>query len=573
MPPRLLHSIPLLLIGGLLPLPIAAQTPSLPPPQDVAPPPVTPLPPGPEVPPQLPPPSDLLEPVPSGTPVEPPDGDVPSTITVKQFNITGSTVFSQEELAQVVEPFVGRPITLAELFQARTAVTDYYVSKGYITSGAFIPPQRLQDGVVEIRVVEGTLEEIQITGTQRLRPGYIRSRLAIATPAPLNRDRLLEALQLLQLDPVIETVSAELAAGTRPGTSVLNVRVVEADTFGVQVLLDNARTPSVGTDRRQIQLNQGNLLGFADTLSLSYTNTDGSDAVDLSYTLPVSPRNATVNVALSVTESEVIEEPFDVLNIESRSRTFEITYRQPLVQTVREEFAVGLTATRRESDVTFNLPGFGELPFPSPGADEGETRVTALRFFQEWVRRGNREVIAARSQFTLGLDWFGATVNDDPPDSRFLAWRGQGQWVRLLAPDTLLLVRTDVQLSGETLLPLEQFGLGGLQSVRGYRQDALLTDSGIFASAEVRIPVVRIPQWEALLQVVPFFDLGRAWNSGDSEEPDVNDLASIGLGLRLQMSNTLTARFEWGIPLTDIESRDETLQEEGFYFSILYTPF
>jgi hemolysin activation/secretion protein len=75
--------------------------------------------------------------------------------------------------------------------------------------------------------------------------------------------------------------------------------------------------------------------------------------------------------------------------------------------------------------------------------------------------------------------------------------------MRLLAPETLLLLRGNVQLSTTSLVPLEQFSLGGLQSVRGYRQDLLLTDNGAFAWAEVRLPVLRVPDWKAVLQIAP----------------------------------------------------------------------
>lgn len=553
-----------------------AQTP-LPPaeqlPRDQLPPSQQPLP-EPEVPSPLPPPSELLDPQPEpSTPSEEAPEDVPATIVVERFNVTGSTVFSQAQFDQVTEPFTQRPITLAELFQARTAVTNLYLERGYITSGAYIPPQTLRDGEVEIRVVEGQVEEIRVTGTRRLRPGYIRSRIALATGQPLNRDRLLEALQLLQLDPLIGSLSAELSAGTRPGVSLLDVRVTEADSFSVEALLDNGRSPSVGTDRRQIQVNELNLLGFGDRINAAYTNTDGSNAFDLSYTIPVSPRNATVSFNFSTAESKVIEDPFDVLNIESDSRTYELTFRQPIARSPNQEIALGLTATRRESDVTLDPFSTGRIPFPSPGSDDGETRITALRFFQEWVKRNTREVIAVRSQFSLGLDLFGSTINDNPPDSEFFAWRGQAQWVRLLARDTLLLLRADMQLADQTLVPLEQFGLGGIESVRGYRQDALLTDSGIFLSAEARIPVLRIPQWDGLLQLTPFIEFGTGWNRDDRPDPDPESIASIGLGLRFQVSDRLTARLDWGIPLVDVESSDNTLQEDGIYFSIIYRPF
>jgi hemolysin activation/secretion protein len=527
---------------------------------------------------RLPPPEELLQP-PETTPSTPqqlPPEDVPQTIKVKEFKVTGSTVFSQKDFEKVLERYTKEPITLAELFQARTEITNLYVSKGYITSGAYIPPQKLQDGVVEIRVVEGKLEDIKISGTRRLNPGYVRSRIAVATGKPLNRDRLLEALQLLQLNPLIENLSAELSAGSRPGESLLEVRVSEADTFDVQIVLDNGRSPAVGSFRRQIQISEANLFGWGDSISAIYTNTDGSNAFDFNYTVPFNPRNGTVSFSFGISESDVIERPFNILDIQSDSRYYELTVRQPIIQAPTKELAIGLTASRRESEATLSPLG-EEIPFPTLGADdEGKTRITALRFFQEWTQRNSQQVFAVRSQFSIGLDAFGSTI-DTAPDGRFFAWRGQAQWVRLLAPDTLLLLRGDLQIADRPLVPFEQFGLGGIESVRGYRQDALLADNGFFASAEVRIPIVRFSGRNNLLQLTPFFDIGTVWNRSGRPSPDVglerNTLASVGLGFRLQLNNYLTARLDWGIPLISISGEKDTWQENGLYFSIIANPF
>jgi hemolysin activation/secretion protein len=75
------------------------------------------------------------------------------------------------------------------------------------------------------------------------------------------------------------------------------------------------------------------------------------------------------------------------------------------------------------------------------------------------------------------------------------------------------------------------------------------------------------------LQIVPFVDFGVAWNNGDRSDPDPNTIAGIGLGLQWQQGDRLTARFDWGIPIVDIDGGDRTLQEEGFYFSLIYRPF
>lgn len=532
--------------------------------------------PEPEPPLPLPPPDELLQPAPT-SPVVPPDTapeDIPQTITVETFEVIGSTVFSPEEFAAVTAEYTNRPITFNELFQVRTAITQLYVDQGYVTTGAYIPPQTLDNGIVQIQVIEGQLENITVTGQQRLNPGYVSSRLGLAGAQPLNINRLLEGLQLLQLDPLIENISAELAAGVSPGTSILEVEFTEADAVSAYLELDNNRSPSVGSFRRSVGFTHLNLSGLGDRFAVSYANTNGSNEVDLNYTVPVSPHNDTMSFGVGFSGSRIIEEPFDVLNIESDSRYYEITYRHPVVQTPSEEFALSITASRRESESEF-LGNLGNpLPFPILGADDaGRTRISALRFTQEWTKRSAEEVFALRSQFSLGLGALGATINEVGPDSQFLSWRGQGQWIRLLAPETLLVVRTDVQLTGDELLSQEQIGLGGQQTVRGYRQDQLLTDSGVLASAEVRLPILRVEEVNGILHVVPFVDFGMGWNNGIRPNPEQNILLSTGLGLQWQMQDNFFARLDWGIPLTNVNSSGNSLQENSLYFSLRFNPF
>ncbi len=537
---------------------------------------------------QEPLPTPTIEPLPSpdrllpGTPAQPapleqpfPE-NAPQTIPVKKFTVTGSTVFSEQQLTEAIAnaigplPAAGRLISLADLFKARSAITDLYNSKGYITSGAYIPPQTLQSGTIEIHVLEGSVEGIRVTGNRRLESGYISSRIGLATQTPLNRDRLLEALQLLQLNPLIGSISAELSAGSSPGSSLLELKVTEAKTTAATLTVDNQRVPSVGSVRGQVSGIEQNLTGYGDAISLAFTQTAGSSALDFSYTIPVSPHNTTLSLSAGISTSEVIEAPFDILKIQSNSSYFELTARHPLIQTPTQELALGLTFGRRSTRTTL----LDNIPFPSPGADtDGRTTASVFRFFQEYTKRSSQSVFAVRSQFNLGVNFLGATVNPDPPDTRFFSWRGQAQWVRLLAPDTLLLVRGDVQLSDRPILPIEQFGVGGVLSVRGYRQDLLLTDNGLFGSAEVRIPVLRLPQQKMLLQVAPFLDLGKGWNNAPSVNPDPSFLLSLGFGLRLQISNNFTARMDFGFPLIHVNSSNSTLQEKGIYFSIVYTPF
>lgn len=586
-------------------------TPSLPPRDAIPPePPPPPFPQTPPVPP--PPPEELLPSPPSPPPTPEREPEIPSnTITVTEFDFTNNTAFTSKELAEAItDKLTNKTLSIAELIGIASRVAQFYAEQGYGTSGAtvFIPKETQQNGrgKVEIQVIEGELEQIQVFGPQQREPeteatalkrdslrlsNYVRSRLALAASKPLNVERLQEALQLLQIDPIIERVTATLSAGSRPGKSVLQVEVAEAPSFNTQLSLDNGRSPSVGSFQRRSQLSQANLLGLGDRLSLSYNNTDGSNGLDLLYILPINAHNDTLRFTYSNTENDVIEPPFNDVDedgsspdIESASRYYELSLRQPVIQTIKQqtfqEVALGLTASLRESN-SYLL----DAPFPlSPGADEdGLTRTFALRFFQEWTRQSPRSVIAIRSEFSFGLDAFNSTINEplaetgeDVPDSRFFAWQGQVQWLRLLNPpdpNTLLLVRANAQLADQALVIAEQFSLGGFGSVRGYRQDTLLTDNGIFASAEVQLPILRISSWQSVLQLIPFVDAGIGWNSSGTAALNPNTLASVGLGLKWIQGSDFSVRLDWGIPLVSVDSRDRTWQEKGLYFSVQWNPF
>lgn len=500
------------------------------------------------------------------------ESDPDAKFLVERIAVVGSTVFSPEDFAAITDSFVGQEISFAQLLQVKDAITKLYTDNGYVTTGALIPPQTVEAGVITIQIVEGSLTEIQILGNRRLRSQYIRDRILLGAGKPLNLPHLMEQLQLLSLDPRIQNLSAELQMGVTPGTNILQVEVQEADTFSLTTTLDNGRSPSVGSFRRGVELREANLLGLGDTLNLSYANTDGSNTIHLDYALPINPQNGTIWFGLNRGWNNVIQEAFSLLDIQSNIKSYEIGYRQPLIQKFTQELAVGLSFSRQASQTKLGLDNIGGFPL-SPGADaDGNTKISALRFTQEYTQRNNQQVFAARSQFSLGLDWFGANINQDAPDSRFFAWRGQTQWVRQLAPETLFLARGDFQLAADSLVPLEQFGLGGKVSVRGYRQDTLLTDNGVLLSAELRLPILRTANIGGLLQLTPFIDVGKGWNT-QGENPSTNTLIGTGLGLLWQQDNNFSVRLDWGIPLISVEGDRRSLQEKGLYFSIRYSPF
>jgi hemolysin activation/secretion protein len=164
-----------------------------------------------------------------------------------------------------------------------------------------------------------------------------------------------------------------------------------------------------------VQAREANSLGRGDSASWIYTNTQGSNPVDFRYTLQLNAPNGTVSFQLSPSKSNIARPPLDALHIEASSRTYELTYRQPIVQNPRREIAIGISVRRGERETS--LLG-KDVPLSLLADAGGRTRVAALRLFQDFTQR--REVLAVRSQFTLGVGAFGATVSSSDPETQFL---------------------------------------------------------------------------------------------------------------------------------------------------------
>jgi hemolysin activation/secretion protein len=490
--------------------------------------------------------------------------------SIKEIKVKGNTVL-QTEINEKIKTFQDKyegEYTFENLIELRTEITQLYIKNDYITSGAFIffDSEEFKQGIVTIQVVEGKLEGIEILGLNRLREGYVRSRLQIATKAPLNKKRLEEALQLLQIDPLLEQVDAELTAGRAPGLNILQIRLKESPAFNGGIIIANNQSPSVGSIQGSVYTSYNNPLGVGDKFMAEYGLTDGLNLYGLGYSVPVNARNGSLSLRYSNNNSKIIESDFEELGIRSDSESFSIAFRQPFMQTVEKEFGVGIGFDVRRSQ-TYILD---DIPFSfSQGPEDGQSRVAVIRFSQDWVQRDAKKVLAARSQFSLGIDAFDATVNNSGIDGRFFSWLGQFQWVQQLSPRTLMLARLNTQLTPDSLLSLEKLSLGGVDTVRGYRQNQLVSDNGVLASVEFRLPLSRKLQ---TVQLTPFFEIGGGWNNR-AENPDPGIIASLGTGLRWQVTPDLNLSLDYGIPLIGVKDKGNSLQDNGFYFSLNYQPF
>ena len=498
-------------------------------------------------------------------------------VFVKEFQITGNHIFSNETLLKVIEKYSGREITAEELEQARQDLTLFYINHGYINSGATLPDQNVESGVITFQIVEGKVSRINVTGNHWFRSWWVRNEIRRAAWRSLNFNKLKEGLQLLRMNPSISRINAELKPGGVPGESIIEVDIKDTQPFRFGLEFSNKRPPSVGAEILEAQFGDLNLTGHNDPLQIRYgiahTTRDGGfdfsglDNIEGTYEFPITPWATTLLLHANKSDTSIIEDPFTTLDITSNLEEYGAMLRQPLYRTLSNEFAISLLATRRESK-TFLLG----RPFSlSPGAVNGVTTDFVLRFAQEFVNRSQVHVLALRSTFNFGLDAFGATNSGSEPDANFFFWLGQSQYVRRLGKtDNLLLVRCNVQLSNSPLFSLEQLSFGGAESVRGYRENDILRDNGVFGSVEVRVPVWFGKEHTPLLLLAPFFDIGVGWNTPGSfanagtNSQEMRDrltetLPSVGVGLIFNPNKYVHAELYWGYAFNrDLVIRTET---------------
>ena len=138
-------------------------------------------------------------------------------VFIRRVNVTGNTVFTDSALAEITAPYTNRAITSEDLEQLRIDLTNYYVQRGYVTSGAYIPDQTVDDGVIEFHIIEGKLTNVEVEGNAWFDDRYIQDRFYLDSGPPVSILALQKRLQLLEQHqgdpPATCRTSAELESG------------------------------------------------------------------------------------------------------------------------------------------------------------------------------------------------------------------------------------------------------------------------------------------------------------------------------------------------------------------------
>ena len=476
-------------------------------------------------------------------------------VFVRAYALSGNTVIDDETLLELTRPYENRNVTFAELAALRDAITKTYIDAGYATSGAVIPRQALDAGVLRIEIQEGVLNHVESNTDGRLRAKYVRDRLTRNNDEIVNIGTLERRLQILQnQDERIQQITASLRPSEQRGSSVLDVTVREAKPWSIRTEFSNHESPSVGEFRGLIEASHNNITGYGDRLALSYRLSEGLRSIKGSYKVPLNRYDVSLELYAQDTRSEVVEEPFSELDVQNESQTAGVALSVPVHRTAASLVTLSLAGEYRRGESS--LLG---SPFSfSAGAEDGISDIAVLRFSQSLTLRKPRHALSVLSTFSAGLNALGSTRHaGEIPDSQFGAWLAQAQFARRLQTwNAQFTARGALQLSTAPLLGLEQFALGGNASVRGYRENALVRDNGAVASFGITVPVIMRRVEVPALQVGPFVDAGYSWSHTGTTGKTF--IWSAGVSAHWSLTDNARLDVSWAHDFNDLPGNEDT---------------
>lgn len=495
------------------------------------------------------------------------------SVRIQAVFVEGATLVDPQQLAAAAQPFLGKPLGSGDLRRLLDAMTTQYIEAGYLNSGVVVPDQTLKDGVLRLQAIEGSLEEVRVRGLDRLRKRYITRRLepegTPGTARALHAPSLQERIAGLQSDPRLRQVRGRLEPGSEPGKARLDLDVKERDPFSAVVAFSNHASPAIGDSLRQIQMQHLDFTGVGDVFQAGFGETEGANFYSVSYQrfLGHDPRK-TLTIFGGKAASGLVTPGLLALGVRSETDSVGVNYRKQLVDERRLQRAV-----EAGFFIEDNRTSVGGVPFSFLGTSpSGKSKTTVARLAHDLTRREGRRAWNWRTSLDIGVDLdVGSITKGAEPDGQFWIWRNSFTGVQY-APRNAhqLFLRTTTQFTDDALLPQQRFLIGGHRTVRGYRENQLATDQGVVSSLEYRIPMGKVTD-EHSVYFVPFADYGRGWNVG--AEPAVDELGSVGLGLRAQAAR-LSFELFWGHAFERAPTpAGHDLQDDGIHFLVSWRLF
>lgn len=471
----------------------------------------------------------------------------PLSFVLTAVVVEGATVFEPGDFSDAYTGFLARLVTTSEVEEIAARITGMYADGGYFLSRAIVPVQEVVGGVLRVRVIEGHVADMVVSGEDDV-PAIVDaySRPVIAE-APARLGTVEKALLLLGRLPGYRVLDAQVSRIDDDGAYRLVV-AFDYDPVDVQASLNNRGTREVGRLQAFTSLGFNSLAGLGERARVSLaTVPDALEELvygEASYEQPIGGSGLILGGSAAASRINA-GGTLAAADTEARSVQVKGRFSRPLVLTRRQALYLRGSVEFHELD---------EERFGRTTIDDSLRIVrlqTDLTFTDDL---GGTSYLAVEGSQGIGV--FGAS---DAGDANLSRLDGDGNFTKLQA-DVIRIqqvyggvsfrLAAQAQYAFDPLLSLEEFRVGGSQFGRAYDFGEISGEDGLAGSMELRYGDRVAGGYLTSYELYGFYDIGATWNRNVPRELRRQSLSSAGAGIRATLVDDVFANLEVTQPLT-----------------------
>lgn len=460
------------------------------------------------------------------------------TVLLDRVDFSPASEFlNQADLDIILSSYVGQRVDFSQIQQLVQDVNDLYTRKGVVTASAVLPPQTLNNGILKVQLVEGTLATVALSGNKQVPDTFVLERVRLTT-GNNTVDVPAAAEDITRFNKVYNAqLRMSLQPGAAFGTTDLVLEVTEPMKYQLSFFIDNEGIPSTGDMQAGFFFRRYGLLTVDDNFLAYGTGAGGSTSGTLSYDAPITPTGTRLGLTYSSSAITVIAGPTEPLNIKGSSESFGATLTYPIyVSPTWSFFAIG-GASYGRSDSFSNA-----TPLVDSAMQKSSLAINASYTNQNMAFSTRLNVSRAATE-----DFIDASTRD------VTLWTGSFNGTYQLENGIALTTNGAWQYTNAELIPGDLlFQIGGPSTVRGFPSSASSGDSGYFAQFEAH-KSVDADGWAEGIDIYGFVDVGQVY----STFPEVVSFVSAGAGVAYPLADK--AKFEVGVgfPLNQVVANQD----------------
>jgi hemolysin activation/secretion protein len=470
----------------------------------------------------------------------------------------GNVALAQNpDFATAVQPYLGQPVSMKSLAELTRSIVAYFREHDRPVVNVFVPEQSITSGYVQVVVVISRVEKVEASGAHWFSNKMLRAEVRLRPEEPISGSEMNSDLAWINRNPFLKS-DLLMSPGSTPGTTDLLLRTQDQFPLRVYAGYEDSGNQYTGDNRILTGFNYGNLFGVGEQVSFQFTSGEDVNkftAYSGTYVIPLPWRHIlTFFGSYSNTSASLGPD------LTSGGVNWQVSgrYEIPLPGTEHftESVIAGFDYKRSNNDLLFGVTTVSNV-------------YTDVDQFVFGYQANYRDEYGSTSLSATGF-WNPGSVSHNDDDADYLATRAGASSdyayeqfslnrVTRLPLDFTWTVRSLIQHSDANLLPSEQLGLGGYQTVRGYDERAANGDDGFLVSTEVATPPLSIFHMlgdqgvNDQLEFLGFVDYGGT-SLHQPTAADVNpnsNLLGVGPGFRYVINPYVSIRFDYGFQLTD----------------------